>query len=555
MSVLSFEEIKELINSKHPSWVIDAKKKHKKLDVLINGNNVPKYLAKVEGYENDTQFELRKKFAGTTKHVFSDLSRPIDKVFTARGGSKIYGANSDTSKKVLAGYLKDVEGGYSITDWIKNLQLNKYLTDPSGFVFFEWGTNEDGESETVPTLKSISEVKNYEKSGRSIEWVIFEGEKREDEQGRQKRGTFYRIVDDASDYTVVQDGENIAIIEEETFDNPWGKVPAIINSEMLNDSLDYHDSPFHVVVDLGDKYLRGQSTRNIYEQLLMYPVFWMYAQSCESCKGQGEIDGGTCSTCNGSGKSMKKDVSDALLLNPPSSTDDPTIAPDVAGFSQVELQPYTESRDELEWVQRVMTYSMWGSAKETAENNTATAAFLDLQPVNDRQGQFSDSFEDLEKRMTDFIGEFYLQGSYNSDKTSINYGRIYLMQPPEQLLKNYMEGRSKGSPQVVLDHLLKQYYQSEFMNDPLSLSVSMKAMALEPFLHKSAEQVKGLQVRQEDYYAKVYFNDWWVSVSEVDKRMKTEEQLDQEFQLFLTDKLVQDEESQDLQTEGEDLTS
>jgi hypothetical protein len=549
MSVVSIPEIQALIKSNYPSWIIDAKKKHKKLDVLINGNNVPQYLAKVEGYENESQYKLRKKFSGTTKHVFSDIARPIDKVFTARGGSKIYGANSDTSRQLLVSHLNDVEGGYSITDWIKSVQLNKYLTDPAGLVFFEWG-NDENNPYTTPTIKSISEIKNYEQCGRSIEWVLFEGEKRKDDQGRELKGIYYRFVDDAFDYTFVQDGENISLIEDETYINPWGKVPGIINSEMLNDSLEYHDSPFDVVVDLGDKYLRGQSTRNIYEQLLMYPAFWMYAQPCESCKGTGEIKGDTCSTCNGSKKSMKRDVSDVILLNPPSSNDDPTIAPDVAGFSQPELEPFRESREELEWIQRVMTYSVWGSSKETAENKTATAAFLDLQPVNDRQGQFSDSFEDLEKRMTDFIGEFYLQTSYNPDNTSINYGRIYLMQPPEQLLENYTNSRDKGAPQVVLDHLLKQYYQSEFMNDPISLSEAMKAMGLEPFLHKSAEQVKALQVIQRDYYSKVYFNDWWVNVDPTDKRMKTKEQLNEDFETFLNSKLDQNEASQHIQTEN-----
>lgn len=546
MAVLSFDEIVKLIKSKEPDFIHKAKKEATKLSILINGDGTPEYLEKVEGYENETQFKLRKKFSGTTKHVFQNLSRPIDKVFTARGGSKIYGTSSETAQMVLKDKLSSVRGGKSISQWIKTVQLNKYYTDPSGFVFFEW---ED--DETYPTVKSIHDVKSYIHSGRSLEYVLFVGEHRKDEQGRQLRGTYYRLVDDAFDYTIFQDGENVSIVEEETFDNPWGKVPAIINSEIINHDLLYFDSPFSVVADLGDKYLRGQSTRNIYEQLHMYPVFWMYAQKCESCKGSGTgSNGDACKTCNGTKQSMKKDVSDALLLSTPKNSDSPTIAPNVAGYVAPELETFRESREELEWLGRMMTFSIWGSTHETAENNTATAAFLDLQPVNDRQGQFSDAIEDLEKKMTDFIGEFYLQTAYDADSTSINYGRIYLMQPPEKLLENYRDAREKGSPDSLLDHLYKQYIQSEFMNDPQSLGVSLKAMGLEPFLHKSVEEVQGMKVANTDYYTKVYFNDWWVNVDEDEKRIKTKEQLRSERDNFINTKLESNEDSQDIQTEA-----
>jgi hypothetical protein len=539
MAHLTIDQIHKIIKAPEPEFITLAKKKSKRLDVLVNGFAVPEYLAKIEGYENNDQFTLRKKFAGNVKHVFENLLRPIDKVFSAKGGSKIYGTGkSEVANEKIRSLLSDIKDGFSIKQWIENIQANKYYSDPSGLVFFEWT-----EDDAFPSIKPISTIRNYETSGRDVEWVLFEPEIRKDSTGRQLRGEFFRFVNGESDFMFHKDGESILLLEDETFENPWKRCPAIVNSDILNFTLAYHDSPLDNVVELADKYLRGQSTRNIYEQVLMWPVAWMYAQKCASCKGTGEKEGKTCESCNGSQQSMKRDVSNMLILNTPKDSDAPTIAPDVAGFGQVELEPFTESREELKWVGDVMNFTMWGSTHETAENNTATAAFLDVQPVQDKQGKFTSAFEDMEKKMTDFIGEFYLASAYKPDGTSINWGRRYLMESPDKVLEKYMEAKEKDAPKVSLDHLLNQYYQSEFMNDHQTLSIMIKGMKVEPFVHKSDEQVQALAVQGKDYTNKVYFNEWWATLEEMEILTTNTEKLREKLNKFTQGKLIKDEES------------
>jgi len=531
------DEIKDIIKANEPEFITIAKKESVRLNVLINGEKVPEYLDKIEGYENSEQFTLRKKFAGNVKHVFENLLRAVDKVFTAKGGSRIYGTgNSNTANEKLRKLLSNVKNGFSIKGWIENIQANKYYADPSGMVFFEW-TGED----TFPTIKPILTIKNYHASGREVDWVLFEPVIRKHKDGSQVTGEFYRFVDSEKDYMFHRDGDIITLLEKETFANPWGRCPAIVNSDIINYKLTHAESPLDKVVELADKYLRGQSTRNIYEQVLMWPVAWMYAQKCGSCKGTGENADKTCGSCNGTGQSLKRDVSNMLILNTPKDSDAPTISPDVAGFGQVQLEPFTESREELKWVDNIMSFTMWGSSKDISDNETATAAFLDVQPVQDRQGKFTNAFEDMEKKMTDFIGQFYLTTSYDANATSINWGRRYMMEPIDKVLENYVEAKDKGAPKVSLDHLLIQYYQSAFMNDAQTLSIMLKGMRIEPFVHKTDEEILALRVAEKDYINKIYFNEWWVTLDQMDVLTKDVPTLILELNNFTTTKQLSDE--------------
>ncbi len=57
------------------------------LIVHTKGIGLQKLLARVNGYENTTQYDLRKKFAISNKYVTSKLLRPVDNIWKSKGGS------------------------------------------------------------------------------------------------------------------------------------------------------------------------------------------------------------------------------------------------------------------------------------------------------------------------------------------------------------------------------------------------------------------------------------------------------------------------------------
>jgi len=515
MAVLEQEEIIQLIKAEEPGWIKEAKRKQKILNVHINGEGAAMYLNHLDDFENEKQYELRKKVVVSNKFVFANLMRPVDKVFTAKGGSKSYQiSGGNVAVQAFKDHLKNVRYGKNLSKWIKDIQLNKYFSDPAGVVFFEW---KDGK--TWPTMKSIQRIRCYKTEGRDVDFILFEPETRQDTQGKEMKGQFFRLIDDAYDYTFWKDGDHVELYvpedgKPEMYENPWGKVPAIVNSNIMNHQLKYADSPCDIVVELADKFLRSGSIKNIYEFLHGYPFFWMYARNCPSCKGSGEVDGSECKKCNGRGLYLKKDVSDVLFLNAPTKKDQPTLAPDVAGFVQPDLETWKELREELNWLFTAMYYTMWGapqSIKSWADKATATEVSLEISAKNDRLGDFSDSLEEMEEKMSWFIGYFYFKEAYKWG--SINYGRRYMMESPDVIWEKYLKAKQANAPITTLNHLLSQYYQSEFMNDMNMLSVMMKGMKLEPFIHNTTQELKDF-ITEEELKEKLYFGEWWASLDE-----------------------------------------
>ncbi len=550
MAVVDIEEIKKIINAGSPDFIVEAKKKQVILNVHVNGRGVTDYLRKIEGHENKGQWELRKKFAISNKFLNANLLRPVDKVFNAKGGSKVINVSGgEENERRIKDRLSDVRFGKSIRNWIQTIQTNKYYSDPAGLVFFE---NKDGE--TWPTLKSIQSIQNYKTEGRSLDWVLFEGLTRKTADGQPIPGKFFRFVDDAKDYIFHRhDSENIEEVKEEVFDNPWGRVPAIANSDIINDELKYSDSPLDIVVELEDKYLRNNSVKNIFEFLHGYPFFWKFAQKCDSCKGTGEKGGEDCKRCNGSGVELKKDVSDVMFLSIPKTKDAPDITPDVAGYIAPSIETWDEMRTELKFMWKSMHFTLWGTTLESTGdgNETATGRFLNIDAVNDRLGGFSDAFEDLEQKMTDFIGGFYLGQTYKG--SSINYGRRYLMEAPDVVWKKYQDARLKGAPMATLTHILMQYFQSEFMNDVQTMNVMVKGMKVEPFVHSTVDQIIAI-VDEDSLKDKIYFNEFWLTLDEqgilmtkVDKLKKQLRQFSGSFEITRPSEQSGHEEDQNLE--------
>lgn len=519
--MILLEDIQKLIEAGRPDWIKQSEKESAKYNVHFNGIRVEDYLKPLNGWENKEQEQARKELVTSNRFLFENLTRPIDKVFSATGGNNIYPKNS---KKILLA-IENIRHGYSIKKWIQNIQAKQYYTDPNGLIFFEW-TKE----KTYPTVKSITNILNYETFGREVQWVIFQPDSKKD-------GEYYRVVDEKFDYTYKWDGKTLTLIEENTFKNPFGKCPAIVNSDIIHFELNRKDSPFAPVIELADHYLRTGSVKNIYENYHGYPIFWAYGSPCKRCHGEGSINIDNeiveCPSCSGSGTSLKKDVTDMLKLKPPQSTDEVKLAPDVAGYVQPDLATWREQRTELDWLWQLMHFTTWGTSYKR-DQQTATATWIDAQPVNDRLSQFSESFEDVEQKMTELIGLFYNQ---SANDISINWGKRFMIERPDVIWEKYISAKEKGAPKTTLDYLLTQFYQTEYQNDKESLVTSLKRIKLEPFIHLTEKQVIEMGITGKDLMAKLYFNEWIKTLEEGYVFITKIEKLQSDFNTYVEQKI------------------
>lgn len=523
MAILKPFQILQILKDKPNKELVEAAEEmHEKLTVHINGIGLSSYLKRVDTYEKPEQLDLRKQYAKSNKDLFERLSRPVDKVFCARGGGRIYNIEGEGKSKEFEAILMDVEHGYSSRRWVETFWKPRYFDDPMGLIFME--VSKDGEA--YPTYKSSCDIVDYQLNGRKLDYVVFKTDK----------PTIFRVVDEAFDalYELVTDGENNRLKKiGNTYINYFGFVPGIIVSDIPKaGGEDMYVSPFDSVIELADEYLRDGSVRNIYKFKHGFPKSWKYREMCSTCKGTGAKGGSDCSTCNGTGKKLDSTVAEMMVLDWPTG-DDKVIAPDVAGYITPALEYLDKSREELQKLEDMMYNTHWGTeqVKQSTSGNpeTATGRFIDAQPVNERLSKYADAAEIIEKFIVDCLGIFYYGTAYKG--CTITYGRRFIIEGPDQLWNKYEQARKTGAPAHALDEHLREYLEAKFQANSIELFKYMKMSRVEPFVHNTVEQVaaftSGLPLAR-----KIYFSEWAATIKEFEWLTKKDDELKQSLTVF-----------------------
>ena len=289
-------------NEKVPNWVSDARIYHKRLLALIDGEGFNELLInKIEHIENTQKAVARKKYARSIKDFYERLLRLTDNIYSSTGGVKRYENLTDTQTKELEDHLHKIKGGRTLESWLESVWLTVYHQDPNGIIFLEYDSKKDIKPQ--PSYKSINTIRNYYSNGQTIEVLLFEPK---DIEGGGKK---WYVVDDERFYTVIQNNESFAVVEDETFEHQFGIVPAVINSDIEHIGYDKRLSPIDKVVELSEEYGRDLSVKTIYKFQQGFPKHWRYASLCPTCHGTGKDgQGATCGDCNGTGELFRGDV-------------------------------------------------------------------------------------------------------------------------------------------------------------------------------------------------------------------------------------------------------
>lgn len=465
----------------------------------INGIGLANYIEQIETYEKPEHIKLRKQYAKSNVDLFARLTRPVSKVFSARGGGRYYKLETEEQEREFAMMLTNVEHEYSSKKWVETFWKPRYFDDPMGLIYMEVGDNE-----TYPTYKSIEDIFDYKLSGRRVEWVVF----------RTKEKDVFRVVDDMFDLTYKVENESVRKVGP-TYPNYFGYVPGLVVSDLpKNGFTDLFISPLNDVVELADTYLRDGSIRNIYKFKHGFPKTWKYREVCGDCKSTGMIGGTVCRTCNGTGLKLDSKPSEIMVLDLPTNGE-PTIAPDVMGFVSPDIEYLKYSREEQTHLEDLIFETHWGTkrsdSRQNLERETAAGRYMDVQPINDRLSEYADAAEHMEKFIVNNIGFFNYQSAYKG--ATISYGRRFLVEGPDAIWKKYESARKQGAPFGTLDEHLKEYYETKFQSNALELNKYLKMMRIEPVVHLTVEQAKTV-IGGIELARKVYFSEWAATITE-----------------------------------------
>lgn len=514
--VLDDNQILELIQKPFNSNIKQWKKEHKLLDLYYNGGDVSSELERVKNYENTSQKKLRDKVARSTKDFLSNLLNPLNKVFTASGYKAEIDLSSETAKQSIEEHLSKLPEGMSITKWMDVYWKEAYVTDPNAICFVEVEDDEEN-PKAYPTYKSILTIHDYKLKWGKFEYVIFEPIEK---PLNNKTVKVYRVFDEEKDALYYVENNTLkeyVVGDDETsiISHGYGFVPAVLVSDLIDKKTEGRKSFINKIDEVLKEYMRDSSVHSIYKFLHGFPIFWRYVSKCTTCKGTGKIVDEnstetpkakiTCPTCSGSGQKITSDVSDAISLPLP-TRDQPKLTPDIAGYVQPDLETWQKQLDELMEMRKEMHFALWGTyTNDDVKAETATARFIDDQPVQETLKNVSTTAENVEGMLTEFICKIMFRDLYKSSK--VKYGKRFLIETPDVLWQRYLSAKEKQAPITTLDYLYEQFLMAEYQNDLAMMQRKLNEFYLEPYPHYSLSDISNVASPMQ-VQKKILFSDW-----------------------------------------------
>lgn len=541
--VLTNDEILELIQSPSNLNIKDWQDSHVVLDLYYNGGDVSTQLEQVKNYENRSQKQLRDKIARSTKDFLSNLLNPLNKVFSASGYNAEIEITSETALNKFQEHLSKLPEGISITKWMETYWKEAYVTDPNGVCFIEVESEGDN-PKAYPTYKSILTIHDYKIKWNVFEYIIF---KFGTVKINDSEVEVFRVYDDVKDGLYYVDKEELKEYiepgkETSIINHNYNFIPAVLCSDIIDKKTNGRKSFINKIDEILKEYMRDSSVHSIYKFLHGFPIFWRLTSKCTTCAGSGKvIDQNStetpkekikCPTCSGTGQKLTSDVSDTINIPIPKEGQ-PKVAPDVAGYVQPDLNTWQKQLDEMNAMRKEMHFALWGTyTNDEVKAETATARFIDDQPIQETLKNISTTAENIEEVLTKFQGKIMYRELFKD--ANINYGKRFLIETPDVLWEKYLNAKDKQSPISTLDYLYKQFLMAEYHNDLTMLNQKLNEFYLEPYPHYSLEDLKGIATEKQ-IQRKLLFSDW-NSEQDIDYSIEFEE-LKEQFNTYVIDNI------------------
>lgn len=520
-----FDTLKEL--KKVPDWITQARKYHKKQKSLIYGDDYKELILQIQHIETEKKAKARRRYARPIKDINAKILEPVSNVYSATGGGKEYNISNENEKTNFIKELANVRGGMSLEKWLEKFwSKDLYNVDPSGLMFLEWK-----DDKAWPTYKSIDVIRYYKANGLNIDFVVFE----------PKQGIngeyIWRVVDSEKDYTVIEKGDVFTVDEENTFDNPFGRCPGRVSSDKIQLGKEYRLAFNDNIIETQEEFISDRSILTIYKFLNGFSTPYKPVVLCPSCHGTGKNGTKNCPDCDGKGMILRKDVTDEILLPIKLDAENPLQLPaNFAGFISPDLEIWNKYREEAKDMFKEMFETTWGTREsDEVKDQTAMGVILNTQPMISKLNAISDVAQSHEWAFTEMLANFHMPNKDKDERISIiTYGRNYIIQPPEFLLKEYQESKKNNDAITILDRKLLEYITSKYKNDPETLRVELMKKQLEPYVHYNIELVNDIYGNIEAR-KKGLFADWWESLKSSDKD-KTIEQLEKDRDKWMEEK-------------------
>ena len=519
------------------------------MNMHVTGKGANEYLEGLDQYENTNQKILREKIMKSNKSVFSFILRPLDKIFSAKGGSINYNL-SDKDIEIVKDSVNEVADGLNIRRYLKKIVLKKYIIDPNGILFVD--LDEDGNLST--NFVGTEKILWYKNKGNKIDAIIFEGEEREEDDIKRK---YYRVIDDDTDRIFIKEPDpntnkvmRVREVLNDRLTNYFGFVPAIILGDLKDPNINIYESFISDINEEAKDLLHDVSINKIHKISQGFAKYWQRPEACTKCHGEGmikyeETPGDDiwletlCTSCGGAGYKQKVSPSDVMIVPVPEK-DENDPAPNVAGYVNPSIEIWKKYDENIRDTRNYLFQVLWGTTFEQGgRNETATGRFIDTQPVQDRLRDVSHTFSLLHQFILDCYGIITLNDP--KYKAFVSYGTRYVIESPDEILKTLMDASREKVSDVILQDMRAKYFFAEYQNDDIELAKKQKISRIEPFPNMSVTEVSSNElIGIEDKLTKIYFIGWFSTLTDADIILKDDNRLRDELNIFIKTKIIED---------------
>lgn len=444
------------------------------------------------------------RFPLPTPAVVEDVYRELERVFYSRNSSSSYQFTSSELSEDWAEYRKNK---LNEPDVWKTVGWKKMQVSPNSILVIDLPeVQTSNRPEPYFYWLEIDAVIDYELSANGItfEWLIFK-------QPNNKIAVFDN--DSIRVYQLNDKNEIQSLVSEAYHDLGYCPASFFWSSQLNECSSDLKKNPITKELSNLDWYLFFAISKQHLDLYAPYPIYSAYEANCnfENNETGDYCDGGFLRNSNGEYKILSNGTvekcpccSEKRIAGPGSFLEVP-VPNQSEGIADMRnpIQITTIDRESLDYnvsecvrLKNEIVVSVVGSGgnvseKEAINETQVTANFESKTSV---LNALKTNFELAQKFVEDTICKLRYGDAFIS--SSISWGTEFYVFTVGELYSKYKQAKDNGASNSELDAISQQILEVEYRNNPLVLQRMLILKQLEPYPHKTLDEVLKLHEKQ-----------------------------------------------------------
>ena len=438
------------------------------------------------------------RFPLPTTAIVEDVYRELERVFYSRNASSSY---QFTDTELLEDWMRYKKSALNEPDIWKTVAWRKMQVSPNSILVVDLPLEqESNRPEPYFYWLEIDQVIDYKLTpfdNSQFEWIIF---KQPDKKIAVFDDTYIRV------YQLKDSGEISGLVSEAQ--HGLGYCPArFFWSNSLNErNVDLKKNPITKELSNLDWYLFFATSKQHLDLYAPYPIYSAYEADCnfENNETGDYCDGGFLRNAKGEYKMLRDGsvercpcCSEKRIAGPGSFLEIP-IPSQSEGVADMRepVQITTIDKDSLDYnvnecvrLKNEIILSIVGigsnvSDKEAINEIQVTANFESKTSV---LKALKTNFEQAQKFIEDTICRLRYGSSFIS--SAINWGTEFYVYTVSELYAKYKQAKDNGASNSELDAISQQILEVEYRNNPIMLQRMLILKQLEPFPHKTQQEI------------------------------------------------------------------